>query len=110
MLYSVMNTKSRQYDYYETGEAESSWHAPPAPRARAATALGAVPEDAAWPLPSGARRVGSGEMARGRIATRRGTPIGMPGLGAIEPALEVAATAAAMIAGLALLVKIGGSR
>jgi len=109
MLYSVMNTKSRRYDYYETGEAEP-WHAPPPPRAKAATALGAVPEDAAWPLPPNARRVGSGDTAQGRIAIRRGSPIGLPGLGAIEPALEVAATAAAMVAGLALLVKIGGSK
>jgi len=110
MLYSILNRKSRRYDYYETGEAEP-WHAPPPPPAKAPSALGAVPEQAAWPLPAGARYVGNGETAQGRIATRRtlGMP-SLPGIGDIEPALEVAATAAAMVAGLALLVKIGGSR
>ena len=106
MLYSVLNRNTRQYDYYQTPEADP-WHAPPPPRAKSPSALGAVPEEAAWPLPASARHIGTGECAQGRIATKRAA---LPGMGDIEPALEVAATAAAMVAGLALLVKIGGSR
>lgn len=105
MIYSVMNTGARKYDYYETPEAEP-WHAPAPPPARASS-LGAVPEDAAWPLPAGARKIGSGFEAKGRIAVlSRGGGIA---LGAVEPAYVAAGVVAFMaLGGLALLGK--GSR
>jgi hypothetical protein len=101
VIYSVLNQRTRLYDYYETGEAEP-WHAPAPPAARHPSALGATPDAAAWPLPAGARKIGAGENARGRIAVSRSAALGM---GDVEPAVMVAGTIAAMIAGLALLTK-----
>ena len=70
MRYSVWNPATRSYDYYEA-QGDASIHAGAPPRA-ASSALGATPEQAAWPLPEDARRVGSGEMPQGRIASRDG--------------------------------------
>lgn len=100
-----MNVGSRKYDYFETPEGEP-WHAPAPPAARSPSSLGAVPEDAAWPLPAGARYAGSGAEARGRIAvSKRGGSAG--GMGDVEPAFMVGAAVAAMVGGLALLVRSG---
>jgi hypothetical protein len=75
-MYSVMNTRSRQYDYYETGEAEP-WHAGRPPTPSAASSLGAVPEEAAWRLPSSAKYTGSGDTAKGHVASSsRGLGLG----------------------------------
>jgi hypothetical protein len=103
-MYSVMNQTSRQYDYYETGEAEP-WHSKPPPRRSPTSSLGSVPEDAAWSLPITARYVGSGELAKGRVAVARATGA----LGDLEPAVMVAGVAGAMVLGLALLVGSGRS-
>ena len=106
-MYSVLNKATRQYDYYESGEPEP-WHAPAPPKARAVSSLGSTPDDAAWALPLGAKRVGSGSDARGRIAV-----IGRPGAGAaavlgdVEPAVVAAGAIALMIAGVAFMAKAG---
>lgn len=105
-MYSVLNQKTRAYDYYESGETEP-WHAPAPPRSRGASALGAIPEDAAWPLPSGAKKVGEGMTARGRIAVARA---GGMGLGDVEPAIMAAGAIALMVGGLAILTKAAGGR
>ena len=111
MLYSVMNRRTRAYDYFESGEQEP-WHSPPPPRTSGTSPLGAVPEEAAWVLPASAKYMGSGQNAKGRVAVRsRASGSALPfGLGAVEPAFAVAGAAAAMVAGLALLVKGGNQR
>ncbi len=73
MRYSVYNVDSKLYDYFE-GPGPSGTHAK-APPVRTGSKLGPAPEQAAWPLPMSAKRVGSGPLAQGRIATTT------PGLG-----------------------------
>jgi hypothetical protein len=65
VIYSVWNNGA--FDYFETPEIGPT-HAP-ARHTRASSALGASPCQAAWKLPAGARRVGRGAEARGRIAS-----------------------------------------
>lgn len=67
--YSVWNYDTKRYDYYVDG-ARSGTHAPAPPRARGPKGdLGATPDQSAWPLPKTARKVGSGSVARGRVAS-----------------------------------------
>lgn len=67
MMYSVWNPSTRRYDYYESSRGTPE-HAP-APRHLRAQGMGATPDESGWPVPRDARRVGSGEEARGRIAS-----------------------------------------
>lgn len=67
MRYSVWNNATRKYDYYEAKGANAI-HAG-APPTSGSYALGATPEQAAWPLPAGAVKVGTGETPEGRIAS-----------------------------------------
>lgn len=70
MRYSVWNNATRAYDYYEApGSSTVHAGAPPRP---SSSSLGATPEQAAWPLPANATKVGSGELPQGRIASREG--------------------------------------
>lgn len=70
MIYSVYNYATKLFTYFETAETAAT-HAPKPPSSSAVKAgMGAVPEAAAWPLPSGAKRVGEGMMPKGRIATQ----------------------------------------
>ncbi len=75
MIYSVWSPTRRSYDYYETPEPTPT-HTPARGTIPSSSKLGATPEQAAWRLPMGARRVGSGPTARGRIA--------QTGMGAVE--------------------------
>jgi hypothetical protein len=68
MMYSVWNNARRAYDYYR-GPATSATHAGAPPVTRGASELGATPDQAAWPLPAGAVKVGSGEFPQGKIAS-----------------------------------------
>lgn len=76
MTYSVWNPTTATYDYYEA-PARAADAAPPAPYIRG-DKIGASPEQAAWPLPGGARKVGKGPLPRGMIAK---TGSGLSGLG-----------------------------
>lgn len=69
MRYSVWNYRARKYDYYDTPELQESTHvgAPPTPLLR--SPMGATPDQAAWKLPVGARKIGSGASAQGKIAS-----------------------------------------
>ncbi len=67
MIYSIWNQGRGVYDYYQTPEVQDGANAPK-PRHLRATQLGMVPARAAWPLPAGATKIGSGEFARGRVA------------------------------------------
>lgn len=66
--YSTYDYDSRTYTYWSApGPAGTHAGAPPAPSFR--SAIGAVPEAAAWKLPWGAKKVGTGMFPKGRIAT-----------------------------------------
>ena len=67
MRYSVWKNETRSYDYYDApGTSEIHAGSPPGMNGGI---LGATPDQAAWRLPFGARRTGSGDVARGRIAS-----------------------------------------
>jgi len=69
--YSIYDYTRHAYDYYEApGPGGTHAGSPPAPRANGD--LGASPERASWKLPMGARKVGSGELPQGRIASLDG--------------------------------------
>lgn len=68
MRYSVWNPGARAYDYYEAPGLAGT-HADAPPRAAAAAELGATPDQAAWPLPVTAIKVGVGDVPQGRIAS-----------------------------------------
>ena len=65
--FSVWNNATRAYDYY-TAQGDAGIHAGAPPRA-STSELGATPDQAAWPLPADATKVGSGELPQGRIAS-----------------------------------------
>lgn len=69
MRFSVWNYRSRAYDYYDAPAASDGTHvgAPPTPLVRGK--LGATPDQAAWKLPVGATKVGSGSVAQGKVAS-----------------------------------------
>lgn len=66
--YSIYNYGTRKYDYYR-GHGDGATHAAPS-RIRGQSDIGAIPEQAAVILPAGAVKIGSGDLPRGRIATR----------------------------------------
>lgn len=67
MRYSVWNSQQRLYDYYESASVPTTTNAPK-PQHLSSRTLGATVEQAAWPLPSDARKVGQGELAVGMVA------------------------------------------
>jgi hypothetical protein len=85
VIYSVWDHARREYDYYQTPEKNGATQAP-APKhlkkmmSQSSKELGMTPEEAAWPLPSSAVRIGAGKYPKGMIAHRRGLG-SMPGLG-----------------------------
>lgn len=74
-IFSVYDPGSKTYTYYR-GLGDGATHAG-APKIRSNSDIGAVPELAAWQLPAGAMKVGSGVMPQGRIAS-------LGGIGAFE--------------------------
>lgn len=70
MIFSVYNPSTRAYDYYQTTTGSGATHAGAPAKSMFASALGAAPEQAAWSLPTSAQKIGSGQIARGRIATK----------------------------------------
>lgn len=71
MIYSIYNYDTHAYDYYE-GNGPGGTHAGTPPIRRPKSELGASPEQAAWVLPAGARKVGSGELPQGVVASLSG--------------------------------------
>lgn len=95
MIYSVWNQAALVYNYYEGPAAADKANAP-TPRHLHETKLGMTVAQASWPLPAGARLVGSGAVARGRVASAPGAalsgffdPIGMLGTIITSPLLMV---------------------
>jgi hypothetical protein len=68
MTYSVWDHANRVYNYYQTPENSAATSAPKPAHLRSSI-LGMSPEEAAWPLPSGAAFVGTGKYPRGHIAS-----------------------------------------
>jgi hypothetical protein len=79
MQYSVYDHGSRLYTYYQDGRTEGT-HAG-APSVLASGKIGVPPDAGAWRLPLGAKKVGTGELPRGRIASRGGGPLAAVDLG-----------------------------
>lgn len=79
MTYSVWRPELGLYDYYETSPSLKDT-TPPKP-SLSRSPFGLAPEEAAWKLPLGAKKVGSGKRAKGMIA-RNG---GLAGLGDLLP-------------------------
>lgn len=69
MRFSVWNYRARQYDYYDAPGLQEGTHvgAPPTPLVR--SPMGATPDQAAWRLPAGSVKVGSGAKAQGKVAS-----------------------------------------
>jgi hypothetical protein len=70
VIYSVWNQGRRGYDYYETSEPARA-NAPMPRHVGGGSSLGIVPDALAWPLPSDAREIGFGPLARGLIAEKK---------------------------------------
>jgi hypothetical protein len=70
MMYSVWDHAARTYHYYETPDRSAATSAPKPAHLRSVAKLGLAPEQAAWPLPSGAKLVGRGKYPKGMIASR----------------------------------------
>lgn len=98
MIYSVWNPGSRAFDYYR-GPQRMKGANVGKPGHLKAHELGATPEQAAWPLPAGAVRVGQGAEARGRVAHIEG---GKASMGDVVTPRNAAK--AAILAGLGWLV------
>lgn len=91
MMYSVWDHGARVYHYYQTPDRNAATSAPKPAHLRSSV-LGLSPERAAWPLPEGARKVGTGKYPKGMIASRHSelgfipldfTPMNMLVLGAV---------------------------
>lgn len=71
MIYSVWDHGSRIYRYYQTRDRDPATHSPK-PSHLKSSRLGLSPDQAAWPLPPGARLVGQGKYPKGQIASKGG--------------------------------------
>lgn len=75
MMFSVWNQGVGAFDYFESGGRQASLNAPK-PSHIVSRTLGSTVDQAAWPLPSAAKYVGSGPTAIGRVASRGGRALG----------------------------------
>lgn len=91
MRYSVWNYPLRQYDYYEDGRQPKATHASAPPSKLVRERIGLVPEAATWKLPMDAKKVGTGDLPQGRIASPQGS---MAGLGDITVSVSTLGIAA----------------
>lgn len=71
MIYSVYDHNRRVYDYYE-GDGPRGTHAGAPPAPLFTSDIGATVEQAAWKVPPGSRKIGSGDLPKGRIAAMGG--------------------------------------
>ncbi len=75
MMYSVWNQSAGAYDYFESPAQQASLNVEK-PTHLVSRTLGSTIDQAAWPLPGDAKRVGSGEDAIGRVASIKGAALG----------------------------------
>jgi hypothetical protein len=105
VIYSIYNYGTRSYDYYQGGEVGGT-HAPIPPKGKGGVpGMGLTADAAAWPLPAGAKKIGTGAEARGRIAKITSS---VGALGDIQDGLEEGLVMAA--AAIALLVLLSSSK
>lgn len=79
MIFSVYSYDRRQFDYFEAPGPKGT-HAGAPPRSLlGASSTGVAPEVATWKLPIGAKKVGSGPLPKGRVASN-GSAMGLGGL------------------------------
>lgn len=71
MRYSVYDYDRKVYNYFD-GPGPAGTHATAPPVSSGRSELGATVEQASWKVPPGAKRVGSGELPQGRIASMGG--------------------------------------
>lgn len=102
MMYSVWNQGLGAYDYFEDSSRQEVLNTPAPTHIRSRT-MGTAVQAAAWPLPVGAKKVGSGPQAIGRVASRRSAP----GLGDVvdEPVLKAGLLLGAAYLGWKYLLK-----
>lgn len=79
MIYSIWNQGQGVYDYYSAGGPQETANAPK-PSHLKQSKLGLTPAQASWPLPVGAKKIGSGEFARGRVASSSSRALGSFGI------------------------------
>ncbi len=72
ITYSVWSYPLRAYEYYEA-PFDGRIHSGTPPKA-GSESMGATPEQAAWKLPLGARKIGQGKVAKGKIASMGDAP------------------------------------
>lgn len=70
MIWSVWNHAIRGYDYYRSPDPDDRVNTP-SPKHIPRKDHGVPPDRASWPLPKNAVKIGSGELARGRIASTK---------------------------------------
>lgn len=70
MVYSVYNPQTKRYDYFQSREPFQEFA--PTMKLAPRSELGVVWTDAMWRLPSGAKYIGSGQIAKGAIAAGKG--------------------------------------
>lgn len=99
MMFSVYNPDSGQFDYYESSRKQLVQNVEKPRHIAAHHTLGATVDAAAWPLPADAHRVGSGEHAIGRIASRSRRRMGALGDTFDEPLVR-----AGLLVGSAFLI------
>ena len=75
MRYSVYDYSRHAYDYYEA-PGSGGTHAGSPPKPRGVGDIGASADRASWKLPVGAKKVGTGFLPQGRIASLDGADFG----------------------------------
>ena len=70
MVYSVWDNINRKYDYYKDAVVNTDTHSPK-PKHLKATKMGLTPEQASWPLPPTAKKIGSGQAGALQISSRK---------------------------------------
>lgn len=71
MIYSVWNQAKQAFDYYQTNGVQKKVNTEKPSHMRSRK-FGLTVDQAAWPVPSGARYMGSGSMPKGRIGNLKG--------------------------------------
>jgi hypothetical protein len=69
MEFSVWNYGTRKYDYYQAGEHEGTHITKPTVHSFAGSKIGMTVDQFAARVPAGASRAGSGDVAKGQVAS-----------------------------------------
>ncbi len=67
--FSVWNYGTRKYDYYAAGQYKGTHVTQPENHAMLGSRLGQTPDEFAASVPVGASKVGSGDVAKGQVAS-----------------------------------------